>query len=217
MKTTLSRLPDNTKRLLILGATGSGKTQAALWHLSKRNFDKMPWVIIDYKHDDGIATLPCEEWDSPKCPKKAGLYAVRPLPDDDIEPLLWDIWDRENVGLYIDEGYMIGRDNKALNAILTQGRSKRIPLIMLSQRPSWISRFCYSEADFFQVFRLTDSRDRKTVEAFLPTALERLPEYHSVYYDVGRDRLDKWGPCPLSDDLQDVFEEKSAMKRLKRI
>lgn len=201
----------------MLGATGSGKTQAGLWHLSKRNFDAMPWIIIDYKRDESICALPAKEIGQNRCPKSPGLYVIHPLPDDDIENMLWSIWQRENVGLFIDEGYMIGRNSKAFNAILTQGRSKHIPVIMLSQRPSWISRFCFSEAEFFQVFRLTDERDRKTVESFLPESLERLPEYHSTYYDVGKNEQVILSPTPEFNALRADFLEKSPLSRPKFI
>ena len=51
------RFPGPTIRIGIFGDTGSGKTVAALWHFSKKNFEEMPWVILDYKHEDHIAQI----------------------------------------------------------------------------------------------------------------------------------------------------------------
>lgn len=210
------RLPGPTHRTAVVGRTGSGKTQAAVWHLSRQNFDKMPWVIFDYKTDDLINSIEgAQHIALGEVPKQAGIYIVHPLPSEqtEVEEYLWKLWARENVGVYVDEGYMLG-DNKAFESILTQGRSKRIPVIVLSQRPAWITRFVFSEADFFQVFHLNDKRDKKTVEAFLPQNLSsRLPDFHSFYYDVGRDALHTFAPVPDADTLMEAFSARLTKRR----
>ena len=43
------KFPDNSQRITIIGRTGSGKTHAALWHLSIRDLKNLPWVIINSK------------------------------------------------------------------------------------------------------------------------------------------------------------------------
>ena len=73
------RLPDDSKRLYIIGRTGSGKTVAGVWHLSHRSWRKMPWVIVDYKGDELIARLPATEIRNWKVPSEPGLYILRPL------------------------------------------------------------------------------------------------------------------------------------------
>jgi hypothetical protein len=215
------RLPDDTQRLAVVGKTGSGKTHAAAWHLSRRSFDQMPWVIYDFKVDPLINSIYKAErigLDDP-VPHQPGIYIVNPLPDDGaaVEKHLWKVWERENIGVYIDEGYMI--DNAALRATLTQGRSKHIPMIVLSQRPTWITRFLFSEADFFQVFFLNDERDRKTVGAFIPSKVmeRRLPDFHSYYYDVGRDDLAVMKPVPGRADILQTFEDRMRVKTFRRI
>lgn len=193
------RLPNLSQRLVIVGKTGSGKTLAGLWHLSRA--DKgVPWLIVDFKRDISIARIDATELQ----PDRLGelepgkLYVVRPLPNDErIAPMLWNLWRMENVGLFIDESYMMPNCD-AMNAILTQGRSKHIPVIALTQRPVFVPRFFFSEADFFQTFWLNDARDRKTVASFQPPeTFERLPAFHSFYYDVGRDNLVIFAPVPL--------------------
>jgi hypothetical protein len=99
--------------------------------------------------------------------------------------------------------------SKAFETLLVQGRSKRIPLTVLTQRPVWVSRYIFSEATFFQVFALSDRRDKQTVEAIVPVDLdERLPDYHSHYYDVLRDDLIVLGPVPDADAILAKIDER---------
>lgn len=198
------RYSNAKQRTLIVGRTGSGKTQGAVFQLSIQNFDVMPWIIFDSKQDDLINDIVgAQHVELGFIPTRPGIYICHPLPSEqeEMNQYLWDIWNAENIGVYIDEGYMIQIPD-GLIACLTQGRSKRIPMILLSQRPAWITRFAFSESDFFQVFHLNDKRDRKTVEAFLPPGTDkRLPDYHSYFYDVGNDSLHRLRPVPQAGAL----------------
>ena len=164
-------LPDDTQRLSIVGATGSGKTQAAMWHLSNRDYLDRPWIVYNFKTDRSIDSIPYKkDIELDEIPVKPGIYITHPQPDsqEEIEAQMWEIWKRGGIGVYVDEGYMVGNNNPAFRAILTQGRSKEIPAIVLSQRPVWMDRFVFSESEFFQVFRLNHKQDRKNVEQFIP-------------------------------------------------
>lgn len=205
-------LPDDTDRLTILGATGSGKTQAAMWHLSKQNFEDEPWIIYDFKMDPLINDLEdvTHLGVTDPIPDSPGIYIVHPHPADDenVEAQMWKIWEKGNTGVYVDEGYMLGQDNRAFRALLTQGRSKHIPMIVLSQRPTWMDRFVFSETSFIQLFRLQDQRDLKKVKEFIPYSkvMERLPEYESWYYDVSDNRLYQLNPVPDRDAILDTLQ-----------
>lgn len=210
------RLPDDTKRHAIVGATGSGKTQAALWHLSLRNILEKPWVVYNFKKDESIDALPGARHISvDEIPVRPGVYVVHPLPheSDVVENQMWAIWERGNTGVYVDEGYMVGRDNRAFRALLTQGRSKHVPMIVLSQRPVWMDRFVFSESEFYQIFRLQHRKDRKLVEEFVPANLEkRLPEFHSYYYDVGANDVTVLKPVPQLEEIYKTFEQRLVRK-----
>lgn len=212
------KLPNDTQRTLIVGKTGSGKTQAANWHLSEKPFDKHPWIVFDFKYDGLINEIEgAQHVDLDWKPKKPGLYVVHPTPGQisEVEEFLWRIWSRENCGVYVDEGYMIDRRSPAFNAILTQGRSKHIPMILLSQRPVHISRFAISEAEFFQIFWLNDIRDRQTVQGYIPYNLEnRLADYHSLWYDVGADEVAILKPVPGRDEILGRFQERLAPRKI---
>ena len=211
------RLPNDEQRHAIVGATGSGKTQAALWHLSHRNFHQMPWLIYNFKRDESIDAIPgATPIELDEVPEGPGVYIAHPLPheQEQVENQLWNVWYRGETGVYVDEGYMLGNRNDAFRALLTQGRSKRIPMIVLSQRPVQMDRFVFSESDFHQVFRLNDRRDRKIAGEFVPIDLERkLAPYHSYYYDVGADKSAIMAPVPDIRTIHSTFARRFARRR----
>jgi DNA helicase HerA-like ATPase len=204
-------LPSYDKRTAVIGSTGSGKTQFAVWLLSTRDFDVRPWIIFDYKGDELIEYIGPQviSIHSPP-PTKPGIYAVRPIPDLDdkaVENFLWKVWAQGETGIYIDEGYMLGPRNPALNACLTQGRSKHIEMIILSQRPMWLSRFVFSEANYFAIFNLTDLDDRKTVRRFIGgRSISTLPKFNCLWYDVDKQEPCQFAPVPNRDAIIKTFE-----------
>lgn len=216
------RLPDDSQRQNIYGQTGSGKTVVGVWSLEKRSWLRRPWTIFDFKGDTLIARIPrLEEIDIRKSPPKhPGLYVVRPLPDWDneaVETYLWKVWDRGKHGLYIDEAYMMGRFNKAYDAVLTQGRSKRVPVIACSQRPSWLSRFQMSEADFHQVMHVQNPADVKRLQEWVPGMRPTQRNYHSQYYDVAKGSLEYLKPVPDEDEILNRYDMKMPGRTSRRL
>jgi hypothetical protein len=150
-------------------------------------------------------------------PRHPGIYIVHPTPFDIdnglVENYFWKMYTKENIRGYIDESYMVG-NSPAFKTLLTQGRSKRIPLICLAQRPAWVNRFVFSEASIFQVFDLNDKRDKKTVESFVPVNMDaRLPEFHSYYYEIHRDRLTPLKPVPSKERILTEIDDKLRKRR----
>lgn len=225
------RLPNETQRLSIVGRTGSGKTVCAVWHLSNADFEHMPWIVYDFKRDPLLAQIHAlgleieagaYELQLNEMPRKPGIYFVHPHPDD-IEPVrqqMYAIWAQENTGVFVDEGYMVcgpTKPNPAFRSLLTQGRSKHIPMIVLSQRPVWLDRFAFSESDFYQVFSLNHSGDRKTINEYVPADLSKpLPPYHSYYHDVGKEETYVMKPVPTDEEILAVFREKFERMKPKR-
>lgn len=210
------RLPDDTQRLSIVGRTGSGKTQAAAWHFSHASFDSMPWVVYDFKRDALLGRIGemegTQHIETTEIPRRPGIYFVHPHPDDvqQVQDQLQGIWQSQNTGVLIDEGYMVSQAPNSrswLRTLLTQGRSLHIPMIILSQRPVWMDRFVFSESDFYQVFRLNHSGDRKKIMEYIPADLSmRLPEYHSFYHDVAREETVVMRPVPEEEKILEVFD-----------
>lgn len=201
------RLPGPRDRVTVIGPTGSGKTHAALWHLSHATFDVRPYVIIDPKREELIAQIDGAEYvDIGEIPKQPGIYVINPIPSDAplVDEYLMQIWDHENVGIWMDESLQFGNTD-GVDAVLTQGRSKRIPVIMLMQRPTWVSRFAVSEATFIQYFGLYDKRDQAIVRGFAENLPVEIPleQYHSFYYDVPKRRNYHFKPMPDANTILD--------------
>lgn len=221
----MPRIPNDSERLVILGATGSGKTQAGVWHLSNRSFDLMPWVVYDFKRDGLLDRIGATEIpvDGP-LPNYPGLYIVRPHPDDIdyVDTQIMQAWNQGDTGIYIDEGYMLNR-SKAYRTVLTQGRAINVPVIVCSQRPAFIDTYTFTEASFFQVFRLQAYKDIEKVVDYVPILQSRIGErrrqllnfddlkrYESFYYDVGENRLWEVDPVPDEQTIIDTFETRLA-------
>ena len=189
--------------------------------LQRRN---QPWIIIDYKLDPllnhrrlkkRIQTLSLTS----SIPTDPGLYIVHPGPNDAeaLEDFLWRVWQQGKVGLWFDEAHMLPVQEKgAFQGILTQGRTKKIPCIVLTQKPSWVSRFVFSEAKFFCVFRLNDARDHKVVQNFVPVDMSKpLPRYHSYWYDSAEDEISVLQPAPNSETILSTFEHRMPRRWLR--
>lgn len=214
------KFPDDTQRHAIYGQTGTGKTTFALWCLSRRSWHRMPWVIIDSKLDPGIAQIPrLEEIDiNGKPPKKKGLYVVRPMPGDfddgHVSSWLMRVWSQEHTGIFIDEGYSFRPQDRALRAILTQGRSKRIPVIALAQRPAWVSPYIHSESEYKTAFYLQTPADIDRMREWFPPGYdnENLPDHYSYWYGRPGREFVRFGPCPPEDEIMQVFDDRGVRR-----
>ena len=182
--------PGNDQHIAIAGRTGSGKTTGAVEMLSLRDFDEMPWVIIDHKRDDIIKHLPAEPFNpnSVFTPSK-GLHVIHASPSgkdrEDLEGFFERAFNRGKIGIYVDEGHLLGF-SQALRTIFVAGRSKKVPIMWISQRAHHIDTFVWSQASFYRVFDLQAPADVKRFNENFPIKWKKPPEYHSYYYDVSK-------------------------------
>jgi hypothetical protein len=227
------RLPGEEDRTSIVGKTGSGKTTAGLFILEAQNLvEKMPWIILDYKGDEHIAKVPARpvRADS-EPPVDPGLYKLEASPflerDDPVEIFLKKVWKNGHTGLFFDEAYMLpdrfGRTSGGtLRALFTTGRSRKIPIISLSQRPMDVTKYNFSEASHHVIFRLPDKGDRDVVRGRVPNEEfdlkfgrygTDLPEFHSMWYDVSRDNCFTMLPFPHPDETIERLKETAKINR----
>ena len=100
--------------------------------------------------------------------------------------------------VYADEMYYIkhlGLEPEAIK-LLTQGRSQRVTAVVGLQRPSWVTRFAFSETVHYFSFRLGDRRDVLAMRDITGNAeyaevLPQLKPYEYAYLDtrIGQVRL----------------------------
>lgn len=224
------------QRGIIVGQTGSGKTVGAIWQL--QHAPLAPVLILDTKGEpafDKIARAATETEEAERLEiyedtdkfltaYRKGIDAeyiiIRPSPEEIAEPLAMDniLMQIYNAGrsclTYIDEAYqwhINGRAGPGLVGLLTRGRSKGMTTLISTQRPAWISRFCFSEAQKFYIYRLSDRRDMKTLGEFLPDFHNaKIPEkFHFYYYDTNRDDVTMYQPVPIikPEKAQEVFSK----------
>lgn len=210
------RAPGPDQRVAVIGRTGGGKTAGAIWLLSLADFDRRPWVVIDYKRESwargkDLSRVPWSKEISvtAPAPKKPGLYRMRPRPDEDedVDKFLMRCWAAKDIGLYIDEGLMLDKYGDGLRACLTQGRSLGIPMIIICQRPVQTSVFVFTQADYFMIFRLIGGRDYEILRGYVGDNVEeevnKLPPYNSLWYDVGKDHKYILTPVPRISSFRD--------------
>lgn len=210
-------MPDDSQRILIVGRTGGGKSMEALHHLSQRSFHERPWIIIDFKGDFPVNAVPTSAppatvHDAP--PDSPGLYVARAEIDDQgqggaVSDYLIAVYEQGNTGIMIDEGLMLGLHNRGLRMLLTQGRSRSCPLIILCQRPAYLDLYAFSESEYIQTFYLQLKDDQVKMNSFVPEDRLNFAElrarglYHSAYYDVRADELENLSPCP---EFQAIYD-----------
>lgn len=214
-------LLDPGQRGIIIGQTGSGKTLGAIWHMQQAPFDNV--IVLDTKGEPNFNKLARDDetinfynsaaaFSSALKKPLANFSIVRPEPNelidlDYLDSVLMDIYNRGRECLvYVDEAYqwhINGRAGAGLTGLLTRGRSKGISTLLSTQRPAWISRFCFSESQKFYVYKLSDKRDVKTVSEHIPELFSYfvVKPYHFWFYDNASD-MDQAGffkPVPMPD------------------
>jgi hypothetical protein len=207
------RIPGAADKTVIIGMNGSGKTVEGAWILSRQNFDKRPWVALDYKREefwDIVGDPPMRRLRLGEMPGPRGLYRMTVLPGDDdrVEDWLWKVWRRGNIGLFADEVTLLP-SREAFPAILRQGRSLHIPIISCTQRPVKVDRELFSESTIRIVINLDDARDFKVCQEFIPNLPPRqLPKYWSYWYDSRERQLKVLQPVPKPDSIARELRKK---------
>lgn len=209
------KIPGAENRTAIMGATGTGKTVLGASLLSMQRLDKRPWVLMDFKDEvlwKKTGEPPIQSMSYKDIPKKPGLYRLECLPgdEDNIEEFMWNVWKKENIGIFCDEVSLLPKGS-SFKALLRQGRSKRIPIIACSQRPVGCDREVFTESENVIVFRLDDKRDYDVVKGFTRNApIEGLrPKFHSWLYDKPEAKLYPLPPGPAPDKVAKLLRERA--------
>ena len=199
------RLPliERGKRAIISGRTGSGKTTAAVWLLSR---SPGRWIVLDTKRDELLGSIGEVVPMRSRYANDERYLIVRPdtFDPEEIDDWIYSLSERSrDIGLFIDELYYLhvnGRAGDGLVGWLTRGRSKGQSFIGCTQRPAWVSRFCFSEADYLAEFSLNLPEDRKRLYEFTgrESSFRKLRAHYWRWYDVQHDKQYVYAPVPLA-------------------
>ncbi len=197
------------ERLNLTGRSGSGKTYLSRWFMLRA---PLRWVVIDSKHDpsfdqdtpiDGLAAASkiVKRWE------KTPIVVVRPTPHenspaalDNYVGFLHECFD--NFGVNIDEAYQVANGpypGPGLKGLLTRGRVRNQAVIVSSQQPAFIPKFCFSEANYFANMTLTLPEHRARIREFVgdDRVMEKFKKREWWWYDVDEDTLQKFGPVTI--------------------
>lgn len=197
------------ERCVLVGQTGSGKTQHAISLI--RNAPIFPVIIFDTKIEPEFEKI-CEyETDTFTLCESASellrLSKLRPekIPDFIlVRPGIYELQDFSVLDkyceiafnsfgectVYFDELYNWHNNGRPLThfiALLTRGRSRGKTVIQSTQRPSWVSRFCFTESQVYYIHRLVDARDVKVLASCIPGLESGTPrdQYGFFFYRSG--------------------------------
>jgi hypothetical protein len=189
------------KRLIVVGSSGSGKTTFARRVLTASPYH---WVIFNpkgtpaYKRlspHNNLTRINERELKRSITEKK---YTILDLPtswnykaQDDLVKWLTDEF--VNIGILFDELYTIhhrGIAGPGLDGLVTRGREINQTFLGLSQRPKFISKFLFSEANAIVEFKLLLLDDRKVIyeNTGERIALSKRENHDFIYFDLDADR-----------------------------
>lgn len=175
------RLKSND-RVLIAGATGTGKTVFA------RELTKHAGRLIALDSKASLSWLPVMARADRRRLLSGDPVRARVIIEtlEDAEHALRDIYEAGNVTVYVDEVYGVVPPGKApgfyLSAVWTRGRERGIGAVAATQRPAWVPLFILSEANVYVMFRLMLDKDKRRMAEFMgPEVLHGIPDPHGFY------------------------------------
>ena len=172
------------------------------------------WVVIDSKHDKGFDELTGHEGliDPAKLSRYwregVGIFVVRPKPREygDMDAYLEELHESyDNFGVCVDEVYQVSgsttRAGPGLTGLVTRGRARKQAVILGSQRPAWVPRFVYSEANGIVVMSLTMKQDRERILEMTAQriVMEPLESRHWLYCDIAAQTVTRYAPVTIEE------------------
>jgi hypothetical protein len=199
------------EHVAIIGDTGTGKT----FLMSKLVQMRKYVVFLRTKPDDNQfpnfekfrKAEGMDQWDANRILLEPHLsYQAK-----EIWLAINKVWKHGSWTLVVDEMWYAERRlglREPIENLLTQGRSKKITVMVGMQRPAWVSRFGIAEATHVFAFR-TEGRDTKALaDSTTPkiaAALESLEGHDFVYFNRAK-RLISTGNAL---DISGIFNNRS--------
>ena len=199
------------ERAIVAGRTGSGKSTLGKWLLLR---SPGHWVIINPKWTKAFDKLPDSEIIKGINLKKIdksineNRFTIINPNANESDPETLDLLIKyfheayTDIGICVDESYAIhtnGRAGPGLIGLLTRGRELKQSFLGLTQRPAFLSKFLFSEAEYIVGMALSMEDDRKRMFEFTGKQIfkDKLPAHEFLWYDVGNDNLRHFNPVPV--------------------
>ena len=177
------------EHVAVIGTTGTGKT-----YLVSKLVELREHVVILRTKPDDIEFEGFREFRTAKAMEDWRNNHLLIRPKYEQQPsvcydVLDKVWRMGRWTIVVDEFFYVQRLGlaKSLERLLTQGRSKRISLVLGMQRPVQVTRFALSEITHLFAFRI-EGRDLRTLkdsthpDIFEPT--KTLQKYQFMHYHV---------------------------------
>lgn len=225
---TMNLVPRHGERALVVGQSGSGKTQLSkwlLWHMpgaiiydtkTEPAFDEMGPIVSTT--DEAFEVFAEEGHD-------VDYVIVRPPPwmiahPMALDEMLLDHYERgHGVTAYLDEAYQFhknGRPGPGYLSLLTRGRSREITTITSSQRPAFLSLFAFTELNHLFALRLQHDDDRQRLSNVIANYHKRakVPQFHFDYARADGEAITRFPPIDIDYRPATLYREKEAADNL---
>lgn len=197
-------------RVALVGMTGSGKTyfaRAFLAHAPRlivvdpkgTQFNHL-WGTVPYS-EDAIKILR-QTNDKGEYIGRARIRINSPISREEWEAYFRVLYTLRNVTIYIDELYGVTPPiaGQWLQALYTRGRELGIGVWAATQRPVFVPKFVFSEADWKVLFRLEldDDREYMARNVFGPIAKNELYNHQFIVKKSGDREARKYSKLVIS-------------------
>lgn len=177
------------EHVAVIGTTGTGKTFLVSELVKRRRY-----VTIFRTKPDDIKFEGFKEHRDSKALEdwRNELNLIRPRYQNQPQvgyELLEKVWEHGRWTIVIDEFFYVERLGlkQSLERLLTQGRSKKISVVLGMQRPVQVTRFALSEVSHIFCFRL-EGRDATTLRDMttpnILSVVKDLQKYQFVHYHI---------------------------------
>lgn len=196
----------NDVRAVFVGATGSGKSQLAKHFLPRLN----RVVVIDPKHTFKLPGFEVRK----NLPLMGSKFRIvyRPGRNDDehLTSFLYDLLHGRNCTIYCDELSTLSEQFPAatdqLADIARTGRELHVAVWSTVQRPRWVPRVFFTEAEIVFLFNLRSAEDRDYMSQFVgPEGREPIERFSFWYSHADADEPD---PALMRLNLSKNYIEK---------
>lgn len=172
----------NDERVVIVGATGSGKTILAKHFLPRLN----RVFVIDPKHTFRLEGFKIRKGLPVLGQNWRTIYRPGKNDDEPMAGLLENLFKLKHCTIYCDELATLSEKfpyaTEVLGDIARTGRERHVSVWTALQRPRWVPRVFFTEAESMFIFNLRGEDDRDYMSKFTDEIVREPIEKFSFWY-----------------------------------